>query len=1257
MRRFLRGALIALAAAGLLAGAVGWGIPALLLAQIPARLSQLLGRPVSLEAVQFEPGQLALGLKGLRIGPAGSAPGEPLLQIDALRFDIGLGATLRQRAPVIEALAIDGARLRLARTAPGRYDIDDLIARLTAAPQQPASPEPVRFALKQLALRDAQLRFDDRPAGRVHEVQALTLTLPFLSSLPDDVTIPAEPRLSFTVNGTRMDAGKRLLPFAQTRSGDLTLVFADLDLKPWLGYLPASLPVRLQRGRLGADLNLHFTQPPQGTPTVQVQGRLSLDDLALTEPDGTPLAAWRALKVELRDLQPLHQRISLGTLRIEGAELHVARDARGRLNLQRLQPEAKPDAPADDASTVKSAAPSPWQVALAALQIDGARVHWHDATLRPAADYRLDPLTLELRGLQWPLKAPIPLAAQASLHPAAAKAPTPGRPATPAAGQLRIEGLVSDREATLALRLDGLDLDALSPYARLALQPRLSGRLSSQAQLRWAADPEVLALTLDTAALQDLQLREAAARTTAPLASVRQLQLAGARIDLLARRLDVARLQLTQPVLALSRRADGELNVARWLQPAAPVATQGKPAAASTRRHDAARPEAPWRLALRELSVTGGRLAWTDASVTAALTEGPLRADVSGLKLRLQDLAWPVAARAPLPRLQLAASVGAPATPGTAPGTATDRGDIDWSGRIGLAPLQAEGRLKLRALPVHLAMPYADNALQASLRHADLSLDTQLKARSSPAGWQVATDGDLQLNEVMVHGKAAADDSGSALLSWQSLSLQGLVLALAPPARPRIEVREQALTDFYSRLVLNERGHLNLEELEARPPATAPAAPPAAAAAAPAPAAAASAPPSDPLPFDLVLGPTQLRNGRIDFSDYYIKPNYSARMTELNGMFGAFRSGTREMAALTLRGRVADTALLEISGQLNPTARPLALDIRARATDLELAPLSPYAGKYAGYAIERGKLSMDVAYKIEADGKLEASNQVILNQLTFGERVESPSATQLPVLLAVALLKDRNGVIDINLPVSGSVNDPQFSVGGIVWKVILNLLGKALTAPFALLAGGGTDDLSQVGFLPGTAHFTDAGRQSLDKVAKALADRPSLMMTVTGAADTVSEREEAQRVALEERLQAEQRREQLRAAPSAGAAAVATAPGASAPSLPPLSADDRARLLKRLYQQATLPDKPRNAIGLLRDLPPAEMEARLRAGIRITEDTMRELALQRGLAVRDALIAQGLPSERLFLAAPRLRLSGEGDMAWAPQVTLTLSTR
>jgi hypothetical protein len=248
------------------------------------------------------------------------------------------------------------------------------------------------------------------------------------------------------------------------------------------------------------------------------------------------------------------------------------------------------------------------------------------------------------------------------------------------------------------------------------------------------------------------------------------------------------------------------------------------------------------------------------------------------------------------------------------------------------------------------------------------------------------------------------------------------------------------------------------------------------------------------------------------------------------------------------------------------------------------------------------------------------------------------------VLLAVALLKDRNGVIDINLPISGSINDPQFSVFAVVLKIIGNLLVKALTAPFALLAGGGSDDLSHVAFDAGTARISDSGRSVIDKVAKALAERPALKMRVAGASDPQSERDAMQRSALDARIAAEQRREALRAG------------GASDAPLPALTAAQREALVKRIYSDTRLPNKPRNVIGLAKDIPLAEMETLLRAGTLVTTDSARELALQRGLAVRDALVAKGLPSERLFLAAPRLRASGEDDAAWSPRVQLTLST-
>jgi hypothetical protein len=224
-----------------------------------------------------------------------------------------------------------------------------------------------------------------------------------------------------------------------------------------------------------------------------------------------------------------------------------------------------------------------------------------------------------------------------------------------------------------------------------------------------------------------------------------------------------------------------------------------------------------------------------------------------------------------------------------------------------------------------------------------------------------------------------------------------------------------------------------------------------------------------------------------------------------------------------------------------------------------------------------------------------------------------------------------------------------------------NLLTKALTAPFSMFAGGEAADLSTVPFLPGTVALAPEAGATLDRVAKALTERPALHMTVTGASDPAGERADIQRADLEARLQAERRRELLRggaslAAPVSPNAAPAAASSVALADAAPLSATERDKLVRQVYSATKLPDKPRNLIGLAKDIPVPEMENLLMAAVPVTDDTARQLALQRGLAVRDALIDRGLPSERLFLAAPKLR-SASDDGPWTPRVQLSLATK
>jgi hypothetical protein len=286
---------------------------------------------------------------------------------------------------------------------------------------------------------------------------------------------------------------------------------------------------------------------------------------------------------------------------------------------------------------------------------------------------------------------------------------------------------------------------------------------------------------------------------------------------------------------------------------------------------------------------------------------------------------------------------------------------------------------------------------------------------------------------------------------------------------------------------------------------------------------------------------------------------------------------------------------------------------------------------------------VDVAYRVAPDGQLSASNQVILNQLSFGNRAPDSEAPNLPVKLVVALLADRNGVIDINLPVSGSINDPQFRLGPIVVRLVLNLIGKAITSPFSLLAGalgGGGDEMSQVVFSPGSTELADDARQRLNAVAKALADRPALQLTVVGHSDLEAERSGMQRARLNERVLAEKRRVLARSGGSLTGTLV-------------VSPAEYPALLKAVYQRADIP-KPRNLVGMAKDIPQADMEALLLASTAVSADALRELAVARAVAVKDYLASRNLPEDRMFLGAPQLAQQGD---RWVPQAELKLAAR
>jgi hypothetical protein len=292
---------------------------------------------------------------------------------------------------------------------------------------------------------------------------------------------------------------------------------------------------------------------------------------------------------------------------------------------------------------------------------------------------------------------------------------------------------------------------------------------------------------------------------------------------------------------------------------------------------------------------------------------------------------------------------------------------------------------------------------------------------------------------------------------------------------------------------------------------------------------------------------------------------------------------------------------------------------------MDLSPLTPYSGRYAGYTIEKGKLTLSLKYLI-VKRKLDASNNVFLDQFTFGESVESPEATKLPVRLAVALLKNRKGEISLDIPLSGSLDDPQFSLGRVIIKIIVNLLVKAATSPFALLGAifGGGEELSYLEFNYGQEKPDGPGEAKLKTLIKALHDRPSLKLEIAGHADKDKDREALRQSLFDRKVRSQKLKDLVKK-------------GAGAPSLDNVVVDSKEypEYLKKAYREEKFP-KPRNIVGMLKDLPVPEMEKLMFTHLQVTDDDLRLLARRRAQSVKDYLLeSKQVEPERIFLVEPK----------------------
>lgn len=642
-------------------------------------------------------------------------------------------------------------------------------------------------------------------------------------------------------------------------------------------------------------------------------------------------------------------------------------------------------------------------------------------------------------------------------------------------------------------------------------------------------------------------------------------------VDLAKRSVTIGKIASSDARFAVWIDPDGLLNYQRLAR------GQDHGAAGPATGPAAPRPaSAPdWSLDVHELALHNYGATFEDRTLPR-----PSHLEVSGVNLTVKEVAIPFTRPVPV---DLAL-------------TLNRSGHVRVNGIVAREPLSAQLDVAIRQVAIRPFQPYLDRFLNADVRDGSVELTGRVRfGREREKGPLLRFQGHLAVDRFFLTDRTDFQD----VAAWKSLAVNKLELEVEPTS---VKAEEIVWQEPVAHVAIDPDGTLNVSRLlipSDRSPR-----------------------PSDPdrgsgkpaPPVAVTVHTVKLIKGGSLFHDRSIEPSVRAAISELTGTIRGLSSKDLAKATVALAGKVGAGAPLKVEGQINPLTEDAYTDLTLRFDNVDLTTASPYAGKYAGYPIVNGTLFLDLTYKI-AKKELVGENKVLIDQLAFGDKTNSPDATALPVPLAAALLKDRKGQIDIDLPVRGNLNDPDFKYGRVVLNAVLNLLAKAATSPLSLLGalvGGAEDELRAIAFAPGLAGLGAAEVGKLATLGNVLVERPGLFLEITATADPTKDRRALAEAKLRARL-AEMRGN-------------VGADGAHAP----MSPEEETRLIDAWY--AALPDHSVAAEAS------EEKRARLLATLPVSDEELLALAEERAQAIRAKLMESGsIAPDRIVIKDVRLK--------------------
>ncbi|MGY2399486.1 DUF748 domain-containing protein [Pseudomonas sp. SDO5271_S396] len=858
--------------------------------------------------------------------------------------------------------------------------------------------------------------------------------------------------------------------------------------------------------------------------------------------------------------------LHLADVQLDKPKTEVLFDKSGQLNLAQLfkLPPSEPTPADPDAK--------PFPLRIDSIKLASGYVHFEDLRPSEPIEFLYDKLDFELKNLSTLPEDNADMTLVA---------------AGPEGGQIDWKGNFSlvpiTSEGTLKVT-DG-KMKAWWPYVRDALPLVLEdGVLNFSTAYKFSLAKETaLNLTDTSASIAPFAIKAPDGR---PLVRLERLDVSETTIDLAKQQVVVGKIRSNKLETWAAREADGQLDWQKLFagQPSKPdrkPEPSTAPATADSPKAEPKAPAKPWQVLLKDVQLRNYQVHLADrqAKPAVALELGPLNVDVQNFD-SLNQIPF---------TLKVDSGLG-------------KQGKIQATGEVNLNPVSAKLKVDTQDIDLRVAQSYISPFIRLELRSGMLgsNLDVNLKS-TEPLALQVT--GRAQVDQLHTLDTLKTRD----FVKWQRLVVEGLNYQHGES----LSIDKVNLLQPYARFMINDDRTTNVDDLLIPQPADSGAK-------------SASKSASKEKPLGIRIGQIAINDGSANFADFSLTPNFATAIQQLNGQIGTIDSRQAKPASVDIKGKVDRYAPVTIKGSVNPFDPMAALDIATSFKRVELTTLTPYSGKFAGFRIRKGRLNLDLHYVI-TKGQLKAENKVVVEQLQLGEKVDSADAVDLPIRLAIALLKDVDGKISIELPVTGDLNNPQFSVMPIVWQTLRNLVVRAAAAPFkfigGLISGGGAEDLGNVSFAAGSSDLSKDAEGALNSLAKALKERPALRLEIEGTAAASSDGP----FLAAQRLEREYQYNYYKILQRRGDKVPAQA------SLLVVPEKEKAPLLEGIYRTRLKQQPPAE----WKDLSNDERSAKLREGVikfwSSSDVLLRQLGQDRASTIKDYLVDKGqLEDDRVY---------------------------